>query len=266
MTAATAPTTNLRPDVQAAGPAIPMTRLVEVELRKMIDTRAGRWLLISVAGLVALVLAVVVATTNQPDDRSFSTLAQIAQFPVSVLLPILGVLAATSEWNQRTVLGTFSLVPRRGRSLQAKVLAALVLATVAYVVAMLFAAIASGLAGLFTTVDQDWSLGWSNAGETLVYQWLSMLLGVALGTVFLSSGLAIVLYFALPMIWGGIVDSFKSLADVQLWADVNTSWARLVMEDPMNGEWWARVGTTTLVWVVLPLGLGAWRVLRKEVD
>ena len=44
-------------------PAIPFSRLVSVELRKMVDTRAGRWLLISIAGLTALVLV-------DPADRA----------------------------------------------------------------------------------------------------------------------------------------------------------------------------------------------------
>ena len=52
-------------------PAIPFSRLVKVELRKMVDTRAGRWLLISIAGLTALVLAIqliVLLTQDQKAD------------------------------------------------------------------------------------------------------------------------------------------------------------------------------------------------------
>ena len=37
---------------------MPFTRLVQVELRKMFDTRAGRWLLISIAAFTALVLVI----------------------------------------------------------------------------------------------------------------------------------------------------------------------------------------------------------------
>lgn len=262
----TATTTQHLPSQQAAGPAIPMTRLVEVELRKMVDTRAGRWLLIGIVGLIALVLGVILFTSDDPDVKSFENLARVAQLPISVLLPVIGVLAATSEWSQRTILGTYSLVPRRGRNLQAKVLAALTLATGAVVVSVLFAAIASVIASATSTVNQDWSIGWSNAGEILVYQWLSMMLGVALGTVFLSSGLAIVLYFALPTIWGGVISAFSSLRDLQPWLDTGTSWMRLLGDPPMSGVWWERVATTSLLWIALPLAIGTWRVLRKEVD
>ena len=44
-----------------------------------------------------------------------------------MLLPILGIMAATAEWTQRTGLVTFTLEPRRGRVVLAKALAALVL-------------------------------------------------------------------------------------------------------------------------------------------
>ena len=37
-------------------PAVSFGALTRVELRKMADTRAGRWLLISIAGLTLLVL------------------------------------------------------------------------------------------------------------------------------------------------------------------------------------------------------------------
>jgi ABC-2 type transport system permease protein len=246
--------------------AIPMGRLVEVELRKMVDTRAGRWLLIGLVALIALVLAIVVGTAKDPGVRSFANLVNIAQLPVSVLLPVLGVLAATSEWTNRTVIPTFSLVPSRGRSLAAKIGASLVLATTATLITFVLAAAASLLAPIAGSVDQDWSVGLSNAGEYLAYQWLSMLFGVALGTALLSSGLAIVLYFALPTIWGGITSAFSSLHDAQLWLDTGTSWFQLLGDGPMSGVWWERVLTTALLWIALPLAIGTWRVLRREVD
>ena len=252
--------------VRAAQPAIPMLRLVEIELRKMVDTRAGRWLLVGIAGLVAVVLGIVVGTADAPSVRSFSNLAQIAQMPVSILLPVIGVLAATSEWTQRTIIPTFSLIPSRGRSLAAKVLASLVLATAAWLVALVFAAIASLLAPVAGPVHQDWSVGISNVLEFLSYQWLCMLLGVSLGTALLSSSAGIVLYFALPTIWGGITNAFHSLHTLQLWLDTGTSWFQLMSDAPMTGLWWERVLTTSLMWIALPLAIGTWRVMHREVD
>jgi uncharacterized integral membrane protein len=106
----------------AARPAIPLKTLVSVELRKMTDTRAGLWLLIGVGAIVALVLGIAVAT-GDAGTREFTNLVALAQLPLGILLPVLGVLAATSEWSQRTVLTTFSLVPSRSSVISAKVLA-----------------------------------------------------------------------------------------------------------------------------------------------
>ena len=46
-------------------PGIPFTRLVKVELRKMFDTRAGRWLMISIA--------VLSSSLQHPSSRSRPT-------------------------------------------------------------------------------------------------------------------------------------------------------------------------------------------------
>ena len=55
---------------------MPFARLVSVELRKMFDTRAGRWLLISIAAFTALVLIiqlwVVLAQDHDGDVRATS--------------------------------------------------------------------------------------------------------------------------------------------------------------------------------------------------
>ena len=53
---------------------------------------------------------------------------------------MLGILAVTSEWGQRTALVTFTLEPHRGRIVIAKLVATVVLGAVAVVVALGLAA------------------------------------------------------------------------------------------------------------------------------
>src|SRR2546421_152111 len=53
-----------------------------------------------------------------------------------VLLPIVGLLAITSEWSQRTALTTFARVPRRERVIAAKLLAGVALALAAVVLCL----------------------------------------------------------------------------------------------------------------------------------
>ncbi len=248
------------------GASVPMTTLVGVELRKMTDTRAGKWLLIGVAAIVVVVLAIAVGV-GDPETRSFTNLAALAQLPLAILLPVLGVLAATSEWGQRTVLTTFSLVPSRGRVITAKVLGSMVLALAAVVISLAVAAVFALLAPIAGETKSDWGLSFSSLLEIVVFQQLNMLSGLALGTLLLNSALAIVLYFVLPTIWGGITDAFSSLHDVQQWLDTGTTWMRLIEPDAaMSGQAWAQVLATAAMWIAVPLGIGLVRVLRKEVD
>src|SRR5690606_4268666 len=82
-----------------------LLRLARVELRKMVDTRSGGWLLIAIAAIGLLVLGVIVFAA-EAQDRTLYSMMQAVQLPLVLLLPVLGVLAATSEWGQRTVLAT----------------------------------------------------------------------------------------------------------------------------------------------------------------
>ena len=68
-------------------------RLVRVELRKAVDTRAGRWLLVLIA-LVAVAGAVIVAVTGETGERNLTHVLGDTSQMVAVLLPVLGILLA----------------------------------------------------------------------------------------------------------------------------------------------------------------------------
>ena len=89
-------------------------RLTLVELRKMVDTRAGFWLQLIVAGLT-LTVVTLFCIFGDTDELIFRDMFALAVFPASLLLPIVGILLVTSEWTQRTALITFTLVPKRMR-------------------------------------------------------------------------------------------------------------------------------------------------------
>jgi len=97
MTPASAPTT---PDAVEAplegSPGIPFRRLLEVERRKIVDTRSGAWLLGITALLTALTLAVMLIW-GESDGLGFMGLLSVATMPLSLLLPILGILTATTR-------------------------------------------------------------------------------------------------------------------------------------------------------------------------
>ena len=75
-----------------------LARLSLVELRKMVDTRAGFWLILSVALLTVVVVGVMVFA-GPAEDHTFREILSVAVAPASVLLPIVGILLVSSEWS-----------------------------------------------------------------------------------------------------------------------------------------------------------------------
>ena len=108
-------------------PRIPLGRLVRVELRKLTDTRSGKWLLIGI-GVITLAVNAIFYATSDPSERTFFNFMAATNGPQGLLLPVLGILLVTSEWSQRTALVSFTLTPVRSRVLLAKVLGGLLAA------------------------------------------------------------------------------------------------------------------------------------------
>lgn len=167
---------------------IPFTRLVGVELRKMADTRSGRWLLIVIGVLTVLAVGLLIGF-GDASDLDFSTLLEVTVAPQGFLLPVLGVLLVTSEWGQRSHLLTFTMVPHRGAILGAKVVAAVLFGLAAIVLAVVVAAIA---ALLFGGADPFEGFGVDLLGKLALAQSLGVLQGLAFGLLFLNSAAAIV--------------------------------------------------------------------------
>ena len=117
-------------------------RLVAVELRKTVNTRAGFWLQVATVAITALVVTVR-SVVGDAADHTFAAVLNVGIQPAAVLLPIAGILLVTSEWSQRTGMITFTLVPVRSRVLGAKLIASLVLALAALVMAV--AVVAAGV-------------------------------------------------------------------------------------------------------------------------
>ena len=97
----------------------------------MTDTRAGFWLLLSTV-LITAVAVVLIVIVGDAGDVSLQDMVSLAVQPAALLLPVIGILLVCSEWSQRTAMITFTLVPDRSRVMVAKLLAALLLAIVAF--------------------------------------------------------------------------------------------------------------------------------------
>jgi ABC-2 type transport system permease protein len=258
-------TTDVMPASAPATAAVPvpMVRLTLVELRKLADTRAGMWLLI-VIGLATVATSAVLLGWADDSEITFTALYTFGLMPSAVLLPVLGILSVTSEWSQRTALATFTLVPARARVLLAKAAAGTLIALAATAATAVLAAAANTIAPALGGAG-SWSLDPSLIWQSLLLQVVLVLMGNAFGALLLNTPLAIVVYFALPTVWSILGGSIRALADASKWLDLNVTTQAMTEPDMTSGEW-ARLAVSAGVWVVLPLVLGAMRVLRREVS
>jgi ABC-2 type transport system permease protein len=247
-------------DVSGTRP-VPFSRMVQVELRKMADTRAGMWLLIAIAAITALIITIFFFAAKE-SERTFFNFLGVTATPQGFLLPVLGILLVTSEWGQRTTLTTFALNPVRGRVIWAKVAAALIAGLAAIVVATALAALATlvgGAPGAWDNVgfDDFWKFG--------LLQVSGILQGLAFGLIFLNSAAAIVTYFILPTAFSIVANLWGALEEAAPWLDLGTSQPPLYQGDPLSGEQWAQLATSSAIWILLPFLVGLWRVMRAEV-
>jgi ABC-type transport system involved in multi-copper enzyme maturation permease subunit len=263
MSAATspAPTPGLGVLDVSGTPQVSISTLVKVELRKMIDTRAGKWLLIAIGAITALIVLIFLLTADAA-DKTFFNLMGTTVTPQAFLLPVLGILLVTQEWGQRTGMVTFTLEPHRSRVIGAKIVAAIVFGVAAMVVAILLAALGAVLAG----GPDPWAgFGLDDLFKIGLLQITGVLQGLAFGLLILNSAGAIVAYFAVPIAFSILTNTWSALQDAAPWIDWGTSSPELYSGDHLSGEVWAQLLTSGLIWVVLPFLLGLWRVLRAEV-
>lgn len=242
--------------------AVPFLRLVRVELRKMLDTRAGRWLVIGIGAVIAAALTVLFVQDG--GEHRFSDYLQATTVPMAVLLPVVGILTVTSEWSQRTALVTFTLEPRRTRVAWAKTLAALSVGVVAVVFAFALGAAAHGSAIALRGATGDWELTGTAVLGAAGYVLLGLLQGIGFGMLLRHTPAAVVAYFVLPTAWtlvGELVTQARTAAE---WLDLNRTMDPL-FSGALTGQQWAQLGTSVGLWVALPLATGMWWITRAEV-
>ncbi|GAB6900517.1 ABC transporter permease subunit [Kineosporia succinea] len=235
-----------------------MLTLTRIELRKMADTRAGRWLLIITAGLVALVIGAMAIWGD--DDSTLLTYVQLAAFPITVFGPVLGIMTVTSEWSQRTALTTFTLVPQRGKVIAAKLLAALVLSVITMAVTLAVAAVAT----LFSGARDPWDVTAVVVAELVLFVAINFAIGVGFGLLFGNTPVAIVCFFALPIVFS-LASMFSALQTPSEWLNPNATLEVLINAEGISGQEWAKVLATVALWMVAPLVIGAVRTVRREV-
>ena len=241
-------------------PGQPFARLVGVELRKSLDTRSGRWVLAALLGLSLVALGWEVWLAGQ-HRVAFLVFLQSAHAPVGVLLPVLGILAMTSEWSQRTALTTFTLSPRRVPVLLAKVVATLLLTLAVAALVTGFTVAATALGGVFSDGPVNWTFGWRDGVGIVLAHQLNVLMGVGIGALLPVTALALTGFFVAPAVVNVIATNvLKAHGE---WLNVFAAFSRIASLH-LDGK-----GPQTLtavgVWVVLPTVLGLWLSAHREV-
>lgn len=248
---------------QDGRPGVPMQRLVNVELRKMVDTRAGRWMLI-VMSAISLVVVTVLLIWGEASEQTYESFLGFTALPLVMLLPIVGIMAATAEWSQRTGLVTFTLEPRRGRVVLAKIAAALVLGLIVTASAFAAAALANVIGAAVSGGDGTWDVSLAVALGVVVGFAVYVLQGLAFGFLFLNTPFAIVASLLLPTLWSIAISLITALREPSRWLDLNQVTEPL-FSGSMTGENWGQLATSFGVWVLLPLAVGSYRVMHREV-
>ena len=242
---------------------ISFARLLAVELRKQLDTRAGLWLLIVIA-LVNVALIVLTLTTAKAQHLTWSELTMAASIGQLLLLPLIGVMAATSEWSQRTALTTFALEPRRTRVNLAKLGSASALGLIVMGLTLAAGAAANVIGIIWRGGNGSWAMDWSLLIGTALALLLLVAQGVAFGLALLSTPVAIVAYLALPTLWTVLTAFVAGLAKPAQWLDLNVALLPLMTGD-LSATAWSQLATSVAVWVGLPLAVGLWRTARRDV-
>jgi ABC-2 type transport system permease protein len=248
---------------------IPLTRIIAVELRKMFDTRSGFWLIASIA-ITSLLATGGVILWASDGDLTYSTFATAIRFPVVILLPLIAILAVTSEWSQRTGLTTFTLVPHRGRIITAKAISSVTIAIAAMVLAFAVGALGNLLGAALRGTALVWDVNVTQCLYYVLGMVLSLLIGFMLGVLFRASIGALVAYFVLtfliPTVFGLLANTQHWFHTLQPWVDIQFAQAGLFLfAHALTSQEWAHIAVTGVVWLLIPLLIGLRLVMRSEV-
>ena len=240
---------NTTPARPTAGP-IPITRLVKVEMRKMFNTRSGLWMLVSI-GVLSVIATGAVIIFAPDSEVTYENFATAIGLPMSVILPIIAILAVTSEWSQRSGLTTFTLVPSRGRVIGAKAIATVLVGVGCVALALAVGALGNVAGSALAGVDTVWDIPQSMALQMVLGNLLGMAIGFTLGVVLRN-----LVLLAQVRPW---------FEDLQPSIDWNKTQVALFEGATNTGQEWAMLASTIMIWIVIPLLVGLLFLRRCEV-
>lgn len=247
---------NARPADERIG----FRRLVGVELRKCVNSRGAFWFAMAIAAATFAMLLSTVFGGGEA-DQTVTKYFENGSILLGTLLPIVALLLVSTEWTQRSAMTTLAQQPRRRQLLLSKLAASMVVALIA--IALCIAA--SFAVGLFAANDTAGAMALDRhiAGQSMLMIVFSVVMGFGFGAAFLRSAPAIVGYLLFPstVLLIGTIEATKSAI---AWIDLGAA-SEPVTEKAMTTTEWKYFLVSSFVWMVVPLAVGWWRVLRDEV-
>jgi ABC-2 type transport system permease protein len=246
---------------------IPFGRIVTTELRKMLDTRSGFWLMASV-GILALFASAAVILFAPLGRFTYGSFTTAVGIPLSLVLPMIAILSVTSEWSQRTGLATFTLVPRRGRVIAAKAASCIVVAVASMPLVFGIGALGNLIGSAVAGASPVWDVTATNLLTIVLANVLSVLFGFMLGVLTRHSVGALVAYviyqFLLPALALFLSASQGWFRGLRPWLDFDFAQQPL-FDQALTAQQWAHLAVTGMGWLVIPLMIGLRSVRRAEV-
>jgi ABC-2 type transport system permease protein len=166
------------------------------------------------------------------------------------------MLTMTAEWSQRTALTTFTLESRRSRVLAAKVVASLAISVIGGCTA--FGIAQAGLAVALADGRHE-ALGWS--WQELAGFALFVIHTRAIGSALHNTAAAIVTYFALAGVTSLLL--IPAVQRAGSWVNTGETFGWM-----LAGQWSghaAQITSSALIWVAVPLAIGAIRITRRDI-
>jgi hypothetical protein len=124
--------------------------------------------------------------------------------------------------------------------------------------------VGTGLKG----VDTTWDLSVTELLYIVGADLIGMMIGFMLGVLMRNSPGAIVSYFSywfvVPTLSGLLAANQDWFDKAQPWVDFSFNQNRMY-DGGFSAEDWAQLAVTGAVWLLLPLAIGLWRVVRAEV-
>jgi ABC-2 type transport system permease protein len=260
-------TCEAEPRLRSQHAPIPFRTVVGVEVRKAFDTRSGFWLLAAIAAAGVIATGAVLAFAHD-SDLTYDSFAGAIGVPMTILLPVVAILAVTGEWSQRAGLTTFTLVPHRGRVIRAKYVVTLAIGVSSMALALAVGAVGNIVATGIKGIDTTWDLSPTSILYIVGADLIGMTIGFMLGVVTRNSAGAIVAYFSywfvIPTLSMVLAANQSWFERAQPWVDFNFDQGKLY-DGGFTATDWTQLAVTGTFWLVLPLAFGLWRVLRAEV-